>query len=302
MATGKKYTAYGGQAVIEGVMMKGPEGQMAVACRRSNGEIVVKYEKRLPLTKKYAFLGLPILRGVVSFIDSLVSGVEVLNYSAELYGEGADGEESLKDWQMILAVILALVLGVGLFMVLPTVVLRFLPLQQIQSSLLRNLLEGCIRILFFLAYVTAVSYVEDIRRVFQYHGAEHKTIHCYEAKEPLTVENVRKYSTLHPRCGTNFLFIVMVVASLFFSLFGWPNLFVRVLSRLLLMPLVAGISYEVLRYMGKHAGENRIVDFFTKPGLWLQKLTTREPDDSQMEVAIRALQGVLPPEEVSINV
>lgn len=297
----KVYTAYGGQAVIEGVMMKGPDGKTAVVCRRSNGELVTDIRHSIPFSKKYPILGLPVLRGVVSFIDSMIGGIKILSYSAELYG-AEDEEESLSDWQMLLAVALSLVLGVGLFMILPTVVLRFLPIQQITHPFLRNLLEGMVRILFFLTYLTAVSRMKDIRRVFEYHGAEHKTIYCYEAKEPLTVENVRKYSTLHPRCGTSFLFIVMVVSSLFFSLFGWPNLWLRVTYRLLLMPLVAGFSYEILRYMGKLAGENPVLDFLIRPGLWMQKLTTREPDDLQIEVAIKALEAVLPPEEVLENV
>lgn len=296
----KEYTAYGGQAVIEGVMMKAPDGTIAVVCRRSNGELVTELRHSIPLTKKYPILGIPVVRGVVAFLDSMISGIKILSYSAELYG--ADDEEAaLTDWQMLLAVFLSLILGIGLFMILPTVLLRFLPLNRIPNPFLKNLLEGFVRILFFLTYLAVVTNVKDIRRVFEYHGAEHKTIYCYEAKEPLTVENARKYSTLHPRCGTSFLFIVMVISSIFFSFFGWPNLWLRVLYRLLLMPLVAGFSYEILRFMGKLAGENSLLDFLILPGLWMQKLTTREPDDAQLEVAIEALKAVLPPEEVQKN-
>lgn len=294
--TKKEYSAYGGQAVIEGIVMKSPQGKSALVCRRSDGELVYEISEAKPLQSRYKALSWPIIRGVVAFLDALIGGMQILSKSAEIYASGE--EEELEDWQMALAVAFSLLLGTALFMVLPTLILRFLPLFKIEHPLVRNLSEGLIRIIFFVIYLYAVSRLEDIKRVFQYHGAEHKTIHCYENKEPLTVANVKKHSTLHPRCGTSFLFIVMIVSSLFFSLFGWPNLLLRVFYRLSLMPLVAGVSYEVLRLMGKLAGESKFLDILIKPGLLMQKLTTAEPDELQIEVAIEALKAVLPPEEV----
>ena len=294
--TKKEYSAYGGQAVIEGIVMKSPQGKSALVCRRSDGELVYEISEATPLQSRYKALSWPIIRGVVAFLDALIGGMQILSKSAEIYASGE--EEELEDWQMALAVAFSLLLGTALFMVLPTLILRFLPLFKIEHPLVRNLSEGLIRIIFFVIYLYAVSRLEDIKRVFQYHGAEHKTIHCYENKETLTVANVKKHSTLHPRCGTSFLFIVMIVSSLFFSLFGWPNLLLRVFYRLSLMPLVAGVSYEVLRLMGKLAGESKFLDILIKPGLLMQKLTTAEPDELQIEVAIEALKAVLPPEEV----
>lgn len=291
----EKYSAYGGQAVIEGIVMKSPDGKSALVCRRSDGELVVECSQGKPLQRRFLAFSWPVVRGVVAFFDALVGGMKILSRSAEIYG--SDEEEELTDWQMALALALSLVLGVGLFMILPTLALRYLPLPSIDHPVLRNLGEGFLRIAFFVLYLYGVSQMKDIKRVFQYHGAEHKTIHCYEANEPLTVANVMKHSTLHPRCGTSFLFIVMIVSSLFFSLFGWPNLWLRIFYRLSLMPLVAGVSYEVLRLMGRLAGEYQFIDILIKPGLLMQKLTTAEPDAEQIEVAIKALQAVLPPKE-----
>ena len=285
--------SYGGQAVIEGVMMKAPDGHMALACRLPDGSITIEHIKR---TGKYqsAFYRLPLVRGVVSFVDSLFTGTEVIGLSAQLAARGEEEEEEITSWQMFLAVALAMVLGVGLFMVLPTVLLRLLPLDAWFGDFVlgKNLLESVVRMLIFLSYVVLISQMKDIRRVFEYHGAEHKTIHCYEAGLPLTPENAQQFSALHPRCGTSFLLIVMVISSVFFSFFGWPDLITRVVSRLLMLPLVAGFSYEILRWMGKYQGKSAIVDVLIWPGLQLQRLTTRQPDLTQLEVAIASLYAV----------
>lgn len=273
---------YGGQAVIEGVMMKGPR-RMAIACRKPDGEITTDQRETIPLRERYPIVGWPLIRGVVSFFESLILGMQTLTFSANIF---AGEDEQLTDMQMILLMATSLAMGIGLFFLAPTVLMRWVRTQAM-SSLGRNLVEGFIRILFFLAYVTAISLMKDVRRVFEYHGAEHKTIHCYEAGRELTVANVKGYTTLHPRCGTNFLLIVMIVGSVFFSFFGWPSIWMRLVYRLTLLPVVAGFSYEVLRILG--SGKLPWLNALTVPGLYLQKLTTREPDDQQIEVAIAAL-------------
>ncbi len=273
---------YGGQAVIEGVMMKGPR-RMAIACRKPDGEITIDQHETIPLRERYPIVGWPLIRGVVSFFESLILGMQTLTFSANIF---AGEDEQLTDMQMILLMATSLAMGIGLFFLAPTVLMRWVRTQAM-SSLGRNLVEGFIRILFFLAYVTAISLMKDVRRVFEYHGAEHKTIHCYEAGRELTVANVKGYTTLHPRCGTNFLLIVMIVGSVFFSFFGWPSIWMRLVYRLTLLPVVAGFSYEVLRILG--SGKLPWLNALTVPGLYLQKLTTREPDDQQIEVAIAAL-------------
>lgn len=297
-------TSIGGQAVLEGVMMRGPK-EIATAVRKSNGEIIIDKMPVTSITKKYKFLKLPILRGVVSFVESMVVGVKCLMFSAELYD--VDGEEGyepskfekwlddkfgdkVKDIAIYFAVFMAVIMGIGLFMLLPTVVVGFLK-GIVPNPIVLNLSEGIVRITIFLVYLALVSKMKDIQRVFEYHGAEHKTIAAYEHGEELTCENARKYSRLHPRCGTSFLLIVMVISIIFFSFISWGNVFKRILFRLLLLPVVAGVSYEIIKFAGRST--NRCVAFLTKPGLWLQKLTTREPDDSQLEVAIASLKAVL---------
>lgn len=297
-------TSIGGQAVLEGVMMRGPK-DIATAVRKSDGEIVIDKQPISSITSKYKFLKLPIIRGVVNFVESMVVGVKSLMYSAELYDiEGEEGYEpskfekwlddkfgdKIKDIAIYAAVAISLVLGVGLFMLLPTVIVGFLK-HVTASPIVLNLAEGVVRISIFLIYISLVSMTKDIQRVFQYHGAEHKTIAAYEHGEELTPENARKYSRLHPRCGTSFLLIVMVVSIIFFSFLRWENVFYRLFFRLLLLPAVAGVSYEVIKFAGK--SKSKAVAVLTKPGLWLQNLTTREPDDSQLEVAIASLKAVL---------
>ena len=297
-------TSIGGQAVLEGVMMRGPK-EIATAVRKSDGEIIIDKKPVTSITKKFKFLKLPILRGVVSFVESMVVGVKCLMFSAELYDvEGEEGYEpskfekwlddkfgdKVKDIAIYFAVFMAMIMGIGLFMLLPTVVVGFLK-GIVPNPVVLNLCEGVVRITIFLVYLALVSKMKDIQRVFEYHGAEHKTIAAYEHGEELTCENARKYSRLHPRCGTSFLLIVMVISIIFFSFISWGNVFKRILFRLLLLPVVAGVSYEIIKFAGRST--NRCVAVLTKPGLWLQKLTTREPDDSQLEVAIESLKAVL---------
>lgn len=297
-----KPTGIGGQAVIEGVMMKGPK-DLAIAVRKPNGEIVVNKEvlkgmSQSPLAK------MPIIRGVIALVDAMVLGVRALTYSAEFW---EDEDESFKkgrfeiwvenklgdkanDVMIYFSVFIAIALSISIFIILPTVVTSFLR-TIISGHIWLNVIEGIMRILLFIGYVLLISKMKDIQRVFQYHGAEHKTIHCYENGLPLTVENTRQFTALHPRCGTSFLLIVMVISMILFSFIGWPNPLVRIISRLALMPVVAGISYEIIRWAGR--SKSKLVCMISYPGLMLQKLTTKEPDDRQLEVAIAAMQGVL---------
>ena len=272
------HSSYGGQAVIEGVMMRGKKN-MAVAVRRTPEEIVLKSQDVSSLMERYRILKLPFLRGFIALIESLVIGVKTLAYSANQVVEGEG--ETITPLEMGLSVTFALVAGTVLFFLLP-VGLAHLFLAYIPGSFLQNLLEGVFRVLIFLLYVVAISAMKDIQRVFEYHGAEHKTIHTYEAGEDLIVENARKYSTLHPRCGTSFLLFVMIISILVFSVLGDLDLKARLLSRVLLLPVVAGISYEFLKFTGKYQ-HLLVTKILSAPGLWLQKLTTREPDDSQLE-------------------
>ncbi len=281
----------GGQAVIEGVMMRGP-AHLATAVRQPDGGITIDRQPLKTAGDRWPLLKKPLVRGVVALVESLVYGMKALSFSAQVAG---DEEEELTDKEIALTMGGAFLIAILLFIVLPTYSAKFLKLW-IADPFWLNLAEGVIRITVFLGYVGAISMVSDIRRVFQYHGAEHKTIHAYEAGQDLTVENVRPHSTLHPRCGTNFLFLVMLISIVVFAFLGWPDLWLRIASRVVLMPFVAGLAYEAIRYAGRHI-DQPLVYALTLPGLWLQKITTREPDDSQIEVAIRALQAVLPEPE-----
>ena len=287
----KKKLNVGGQAVIEGVMMRGP-GKIAVAVRQPDGEIIVDLQPTGTISDKYPFLKKPLLRGVVALYESLVYGMKALSYSAQASGED---DEKLDSKEMAMTIAVSVCLAVILFIIIPTWSMKFLH-THIQSSIVLNLSEGILRMAIFLAYIGGISMMKDIQRVFQYHGAEHKTIYTYEAELELKVSNVRGFSTLHPRCGTNFLMIVMIISMFVFTFLGWPNLFERILSRIILMPVIAGVSYEIIRYAGQHI-DKLWVRTAIWPGLCLQKLTTREPDDSQIEVAIAALKAVLPEEE-----
>ncbi|MDY2630555.1 MAG: peptide chain release factor N(5)-glutamine methyltransferase [Clostridium sp.] len=286
----------GGQAVIEGVMMRGNKGQ-ATAIRKSDGKIEIDMKKIVPITKKYKFLNIPFIRGIFVLIDSLVTGINTLNYSASFFEE--DEEESKfelwlknkfgdKSNDLIVGgtMVLSFALAIGLFVALPTSIASLFAALNLNPVLL-NLIEAIIRIVILLIYMYSISKMDDIYRVFQYHGAEHKSIFCYEADEELTVENVRKFPRFHPRCGTNFLFLIMFVSIIIFSFTGWGGFFERLLLRIVLIPIVSGITYELIRWLGK--SENILSKVIAYPGLKLQELTTKEPDDDQLEVAIAAL-------------
>lgn len=301
-------TSIGGQAVIEGVMMRGPK-EIAVAVRKPDGEIEIDKKPIASIIQKHKFFKLPIVRGVVAFIESLVIGTKALMYSASFYDVEEEEDKAKKavmteeernkqeekdnramNFAIYSSVVIALVFGICVFMLLPTFLVGFVK-QHITSGVLATLLEGAVRIAIFLAYIALVSNMKDIRRVFEYHGAEHKTIFCYESGEELTVENARKFKRLHPRCGTSFLLIVMVVSIILFSFISWDNPWMRIVLRLALLPVVAGLSYEVIKLAGRNTG--KVMRIVSAPGMWLQKLTTREPDDSQLEVAIASLKSVL---------
>lgn len=282
----------GGQAVIEGVMMRGPDC-IATAVRQPGGEIISEKSEFKPIIEKYPLLRKPLVRGVVSLVESLVYGIKALSYSAQAAGEE---EEKLTKKEIVSTMLVAFVLAVVLFIIIPTYAAKFLKMISLDPLWL-NISEGCLRFAIFLAYIGGISYMKDIQRVFAYHGAEHKTIHAYEAGQELTVANVRTHSTLHPRCGTNFLLIVMVISIFAFAAFGWPSLLERIITRIVLMPVIAGVSYEAIRLAIK--SKHKFVTMLMVPGLMLQKLTTREPDDSMLEVAIVAALAVIPNVEVS---
>lgn len=277
----------GGQALIEGVMMRSP-WRLAMAVRRPDGSIVLKVREEVPLTRRNHFFSLPIIRGVVSLIDSLVVGLQALSYSAQI---AFDEEAKLSGFDMTVAILLAFGLFVGLFVALPTFLTSFLD-RFFHSTVVYNLVEGGIRIGIFLLYLLVISQIRDIRRVFEYHGAEHKAIFAFEEGEELTPEEAAKFTTRHPRCGTNWLLVVMVVSILIFSLLGRPGILVRIVSRVLVVPLVAGLAYEAIKLLSRHR-RSFIARLVSLPGLWLQYFTTREPDRSQLEVAFVALKGSL---------
>lgn len=280
---------YGGQAVIEGVMMRGREA-LGIAVRRPDGSVVVHEEPLRPWSARYPFLKWPIVRGAVALVEAMVIGVKALNLSANEQMDEDEGEElGFKELAITFGV--AMLLTVGLFIALPALIIRFIQ-DHVAHDVVLNFIEGVIKIGFFTLYIMAISRMEDIKRVFQYHGAEHKAINCYEANLPLTVDNVRRQSIVHTRCGTNFLLIVLFMSVFVFSFFGRPPFLLRVLYHLAVLPVVAGLSYEVIRHA---AQENAlaVVRWLATPGLWMQRLTTRTPDDTQIEVAIAALEQVL---------
>ncbi len=323
MANEKFKTMIGGQALIEGIMMRGPEKDAIVVRTKDGLEIEVKPRK---IHKKGSFCTWPLIRGVVGFFDSQVTGVKALMKSADLSPEETEEEPSkLDQWLekklgdkafqnliVSVAVFLGLAMSIGLFFLLPMVIGSVLA-HWITNNLLLNLAEGVVRIAIFVAYIALVSRMNDMKRVFAYHGAEHKTIRCYEAKLPLTVENIQQQTRLHPRCGTSFLLVVMIISILVFSVASSliltvvPGLaqmrgqflysLIMIFCKLLLLPLVVAISYEINRFVGRH--DNGFIRILTAPGLWFQNFTTREPDESMIEVAIAAVEAVLPEEEGS---
>jgi len=298
----------GGQAVIEGVMMRGSKGQ-ATAVRTPNKEIRIDFKKIVPITKKYKFLNVPFIRGIFVLVDSLITGINTLNYSASFFEDEDESESKFEIWlknkfgersnDLIIGatMILSFAIAIGLFVALPTAIASLFSYLNLQPIAL-NLIEAVIRMVILLGYMYSISKMEDIYRVFQYHGAEHKSIFCYEAEEELTVENVKKFSRFHPRCGTNFLFLIMFVSILIFSFTGWGGFLERLILRILLIPVVSGITYELIKWLGKN--DNKLAKIIAYPGLKLQELTTKEPDDDQIEVAIAALmkaEGLKPKEK-----
>lgn len=293
----------GGQAVIEGVMMRSSD-LLAVAVRKQDGEISIHREDFVSFLKRYPVLKIPILRGAVILLQSLIIGIRSLNYSVEVAlaeeqkkngKEPAEGS-GISAFALGASVVFALVFGLALFFFLPLFLTELLKKASslLQNSILFNLVDGIIRIIIFVIYIFSISLIKDIRKIFQYHGAEHKTVYAYEAGDELTVENVKKFSILHPRCGTSFLLFVMVVAILLFSFLPADQpLYVKIWPRLALLPLIAGISYEVIRQSAKRR-ENRFFQALIWPGLFFQRMTTAEPSDEQLSVAIEALKNVLP--------
>ncbi len=289
----------GGQAVIEGVMMKNKD-QYAVAVRKPDQTIETKVEIYESLGERIPFFRIPIVRGVVNFIESLVIGMKTLTYSASFYEEGEETQEDSQAEKaakkggegilMFFSVMISVILAVGLFILLPAWISEYIR-RGIDNNVVVALLEGVIRLAIFLLYVFAISQMKDIKRVFMYHGAEHKTINCLEAGVPLTPENVMKFSRFHKRCGTSFLFLVMIISILFFMVINVDSAVLRIVLRLLLVPVIAGVSYEVLRLAGKN--DSLIIKIISAPGLWVQRMTTREPELDMLEVAIASVEGVL---------
>ncbi len=296
-----KYSGIGGQAVIEGIMMMN-RNDYAVAVRKPDQEIEVKKDRYVSITQKVKLFSIPFVRGVFRFADSMIVGMRTLTYSASFFEDDEESEpgtiekfldrvlgEKLESALMALVMVLSFVLAIGIFMLLP-LFLAGLFSRFITSEHVMAILEGVIRIGIFIAYIKLVSRMEDIRRTFMYHGAEHKCINCVEHGLPLTVENVRKSSKEHKRCGTSFILIVMVISILFFMVIRVDEIWLRFLSRIILVPVIAGVSYEILQLAGR--SNSKIMDLVSRPGMWMQGLTTKEPDDSMIQVAIAATEAV----------
>ncbi len=307
-----KRVSIGGQAVLEGIMMKGPDSY-SLAVRKEDGEIALEVHPYRSFAEDKHLQGVPIVRGVVNFIESLYIGMKTLMASSEYYidedeEEGKDSDnkpdkkteaeperdpkekkEEGKGYLMV-SLLISLAFAIGVFILLPSFVANLL-YKVTDSHLMVNLCEGVLRLIIFLGYVAIISQMKDIKRTFMYHGAEHKTINCLEAGVELTPENVLRHTRFHKRCGTSFVFIVMIISILVFMFVRTDTLWLRLLSRLLLIPVVAGMSYEVLRYAGRH--DNLLSRILSTPGLWVQRLTTREPDASMAEVAIKAVDSVI---------
>ena len=291
-----KYANIGGQAVMEGVMMRHKD-HYAVAVRKENHEIEVMTEQRQTLGERYHVSGIPIIRGVFAFVDSLVVGMKTLMWSASFF---EDEEETSQEKEkqsdtvfMTMTVIFSLAFSIGLFMILPFFFSNLFK-SVTDSSLVLGIIEGLVRVLIFIIYILAISRMKDIQRLFMYHGAEHKTINCIEHGDELTPENAAKYSRFHKRCGTSFLFIVMFISIvfflLFFQIFPINNMFIKVICRILLVPVIAGISYEIIQWAGRH--DSGLVCLVSKPGFWMQKFTTKEPDREMLEVAIASIEAI----------
>ncbi|RMF05714.1 DUF1385 domain-containing protein [Candidatus Woesearchaeota archaeon] len=277
----------GGQAVINGVMMKS-KTHYAVAVRKADGSIATMQSPLNSITerKKYKWLKKPVLRGIVYLTEMLIVGMKALAWSSQQSMD--EDEEPLKKSEIAFTIVLSVLFGVGLFIVVPFVLTALV----VEKGVLFNILDGVLRVAVFIFYLAAISLMKDIRTIFQYHGAEHKTVYCYEDNLPLTAKNVRRYSTRHARCGTSFIIIVLLISIVVYSFVTSESWLVRLGSRILLLPVIAGVSYEILKWSSKHV-ENPLLKVVTLPGLWLQHITTKEPDDKQIEVAIAALKEVL---------
>lgn len=307
----KQYSSVGGQALIEGVMMRG-KNTIVIAIRRQDGSIDIKEETVKGLGKS-PLLKVPLVRGVLGLISSMVVGTKALAWSAEAYSEVDDSYEvgKFEKWLMekmgdkadtvivAISMVIALVMAFFLFGALPTLIINFLK-SVTENRWILTTAEGILKIVVFITYIGAISFMKDIRRVFQYHGAEHKAIHCLESGQELTVENVKRFTTLHPRCGTSFLMIVLAVSIVVFSFISWSNIWMRIALKIVFLPLIAGIAYEIIKWAGKN--DNIAVKIVSYPGLMMQKLSTKEPDDRQIEVAIAALKRVLEREGSDVNV
>lgn len=295
-----KKQSVGGQAVIEGVMMQS-KNYRAIAVRKSNGEIELKKQIIQSWIKDKKIDKIPFLRGSFILFETMIEGMKSLNYSSEFFlGEEEEDaidrflkrifKDKANDAIMAVSLILAMILSIGLFVLIPTSIGGLFS-SFIHNNIVLNLIEGLFRICILILYMLLISRNKDIKRTFMYHGAEHKAIYCYESGLELTVENARKFTTLHPRCGTNFLFIVMATSIILFSFFGWPNILARIAMRILCIPIVAGISYEIIKFLGKY--NNILSKIVAYPGMMLQHITTNEPNDEQLEVAIKALKAVI---------
>lgn len=296
-----KYSGIGGQAVIEGIMMKNGD-RYATAVRKPDGDIEVQTDSYVSMTEKVKLFALPFVRGVFSFADSMILGMKTLTFSASFFEDDEDSEpsklekfldrvfgEKVEAFLMTVVMIFSVIMAIAIFMILPLLIAGVFK-NFIQSETVMAFLEGVIRILIFIAYIKLISRMEDIRRTFMYHGAEHKCINCIEHGLPLNVKNVRKSSKEHKRCGTSFLLIVMVISILFFMVIRVDDVWLRILSRVILIPVIAGVSYEILRLAGR--SNSKIMDLVSRPGMWMQGLTTTEPDDDMIEVAIAAVEAV----------
>lgn len=307
-SSGKFKTSVGGQAVMEGIMMRGPEKWALAVNTPTNGVVVEEHQvEKAPKIAK-----IPFVRGVYSFLSSMLLGYQTMMRSAELSMTEEEKEEEMSKFDLwiekkfgdkvfkivsVISALLGVAIAVVLFMVLPTVIVKFVDANIFALGGFKSLLEGLLKIALFVSYLAIVRRSKDMRRIFGYHGAEHKTIFCYEAGQPLTVENVRVQTRFHPRCGTSFVLIVLIISILLFSVVSWDNGLQRILLKILLLPVVMGIAYEIIRLAGRY--DNPVTRIVSVPGLWLQRLTTCEPDDDMIEVAIAAVTPVLPedPEE-----
>ena len=297
-----KYSGIGGQAVLEGIMMKNKDNY-AIAVRKPDGEIAIMKDTYVSMTEKVKFFSLPFVRGIFSFADSMILGMKALTWSASFFEDDEEDEEpgkiekflmekfgeKLESVVMTAVTVFSLLMAVAIFMVLPLLIAGFFK-KFITSDTIMAVLEGCIRIAIFIAYIKVISRMNDIKRTFMYHGSEHKCINCLENGLILNVENVRKSSKEHKRCGTSFLLIVMVISILFFMVVRVDTIWLRIASRIVLVPVIAGVSYEVLRLAGR--SNSKIMDIVSRPGMWMQGLTTKEPDDSMIEVAIASVEAI----------